>query len=129
MKIEIVLPDNAPADLLVVEARRQWLLYHRQPGESLPTLARRLGISYRQARYWSMMIHRGAVLAPDAALEWQRSITPTTNAGCEFCAATESLHEHHVINRTESPITVWLCNSCHKTFHLLNNLYRRTAKP
>lgn len=99
-----------------------WLKAVEVPGENEAAMAKRLGMSYRILRYW-----RSKTMPPSAFLAGIQDETELP-LPCEFCGKPDGTHQHHVVNRKDSPVTVTLCSICHRKFHFLNRLYAAPAQ-
>jgi hypothetical protein len=112
------IDPKAVADSAVIA----WLKACQVPGESEAAMAKRLKVSYRILRYW-----RDKQIPPTATLAGISDETDIPQP-CEFCGKPDGTHQHHVVNRHDSPVTVTLCSTCHRKFHFLNRLYAAPTK-
>ncbi len=118
VRIVLDLADGIDCESVGNAAVLSWLRACEVYGETETAFARRLGMTYRVLRYWRAKLYpQKATLS---AIVDEKEIPAT----CEFCGATEAIHQHHVVNRYDSPVTVVLCARCHRKFHFLNRLYR-----
>lgn len=135
IQLTVVIQDDAGFPAIEGEAVKQWLAFHVKTQDSQAGLAKRAGMSYRQIRYF--MSKLGLTItglleakSQDPSMSLLSSTPdadpPQSDAAepCQFCASTQQVHMHHVVNRYDSPVMVALCSKCHRKFHFLNKLYR-----
>lgn len=120
--MQITLPDDADIETVVAMTRRAWAQHKMIPGEGIPQAAKRIGVTYRQLRRWLRGEYGRRLLAVPSDEIVMVESEPTA-ACCEFCGGKSNIHEHHVVNRHDSPVTVRLCAVCHRKFHFLARLF------
>lgn len=126
----LVIHEDWKIEDVVREAKKQWLSLHVRQTDTVPMLARRLGMTYREIRYLFEKLDVTVLDFRSRIQPLDKQIGQIINdpGSCEFCASTEDIHAHHVVNKKESNSTVMLCGKCHRKFHFLNKLYKRPVR-